>query len=97
MLCPLELEQLELQNPFGRQAVETLMGSVGRAVRLLRTDGPSRVVDEVSGMTANLCDSLVEMMPKDERVMLAAADYQVAMQAHAEQRYLRVRGEPPGA
>jgi hypothetical protein len=178
VLCPLELEQLELQNPFGRQAVETLIGSVGKAVRLLRTDVASRVIDDVPGLTANLCDSLIEMMPKDERgdlwlgaswspllpapalparvhidrdlysafeglarslrppttpksdlfvgrvvelhgednadgvlegdvllvlqvgeelvrarVMLAAADYKVAVQAHSEQRYLRVRGE----
>jgi hypothetical protein len=27
------------------------------------------------------------------RVMLSASDYKTAMQAHAEQRYLRVRGE----
>ncbi len=178
VLCPLELEQLELQNSFGRQTVETLIGSVGKAVRLLRTDGPNRIVDEVPGITANLCDSLLEMMPKDERgdlwlgaswspllpapglparvnidrdlygafeglarslrpptvpktdlfvgrvvelhgednadgvlegdvilvlqvveelvrgrVMLSAPDYKVAMQAHSEQKYLRVRGE----
>lgn len=178
VLCPLELDQLDLKHAFGRQTVETLISVVSKAVRLLRTDGPGRVADEVQGITANLCDSLLEMMPADERadlwlsaswspllpapdlpsrvtidrdlysafemlarslrpptaprsdlfvgrvvelhgedneegtlegdvlvvlqvgdelvrarVVLSAADYKTAMQAHAEQRYLRVRGE----
>jgi hypothetical protein len=178
VLCPLELDQLELADPFGRKTVETLIGSVNKAVHLLRTDGAARVAEDVPALSANLCDALVDMMPKDERgdlwlgaswspllpapalptrvqidrdlyaafeglarslrpptlpkvdlfvgrvvelhgednadgalegdvllvvqvgeelvrtrVALTAVEYKVAMQAHVEQRYLRVRGE----
>jgi hypothetical protein len=69
--CPHDLPD-ELPGPgFGRRTVSRLMRSVSRTVRALVNVGPQAVVDSSEPLTtANLCEALVQMMPRDERTDL---------------------------
>lgn len=70
LLCPLDAPAAaDAEAPFGRRAVERLLGSIGRAVALVRQGELGRILDgpEPPVITANLCEALVEMMPSDQR------------------------------
>jgi hypothetical protein len=68
--CPIDLNQLSIDEHFGRETVQRLMRSVATTVYALRADGVAAILSQVETdplITANLCDALVEMMPSDER------------------------------
>jgi hypothetical protein len=72
--CPHDLPDELPGVGFGRRTVSRLMRSVSRTVRAIVSIGPQAVVDADNGgeplTTANLCEALVEMMPRDERTDL---------------------------
>lgn len=70
--CPHDLpDELPGTTSFGRRTVTRLMRSVGTTVRMLLGAGPRVIVDAATPITtANLCEALVQMMPRDERTDL---------------------------
>jgi len=69
--CPHDLPDELPGTAFGRRAVGRLMRSVGRAVQTLIRVGPQPLVDaEEPVVTSNLCEALLQMMPRDERTDL---------------------------
>ncbi|MBK9260502.1 MAG: hypothetical protein IPM54_11810 [Polyangiaceae bacterium] len=70
--CPHDLPDELPVTQFGRRTVVRLMQSVTRTVQTLVRLGPQAIVDAHAPMTtANLCEALVQMMPRDERTDLA--------------------------
>lgn len=55
-------------SSFGRRATEYLFASVGRLADTIRQDAVDSLLQEGTGpvVSANLCEALVELMPKDE-------------------------------
>jgi hypothetical protein len=69
--CPHDLPEELPGMSFGRRSVARLMRSVGWTVQTLARLGPQAVLDAREPMTtANLCEALVQMMPRDERTDL---------------------------
>jgi hypothetical protein len=69
--CPHDLPDELPGLGFGRRTVTRLMRSVGRTMRVLVGVGPEAVVDATEPLiTANLCEAIVQMMPRDERTDL---------------------------
>jgi hypothetical protein len=55
-------------SSFGRRATEYLFASVGRLAAAIRQDAVAHLIEADTGpiVSANLCEGLVELMPKDE-------------------------------
>lgn len=69
--CPHDLPDELPGLGFGRRTVSRLMRSVSWTVKALVSVGPQAVVDATAPLTtANLCEALVQMMPRDERTDL---------------------------
>lgn len=69
--CPHDLPDEVPGTGFGHRAVGRLMRSVGQAVQTLIRVGPTPLVDsEEPIVTSNLCEALLQMMPRDERTDL---------------------------
>lgn len=68
--APLDLHaQLDPTDvPFGRRATTYLFAATAHLAQSIRRGEPDRVLDDAAGplVSANLCESLVEMMPPDE-------------------------------
>lgn len=68
VVCPHDLPDELPGQGFGRRTVARLMSSVNQATKALVSIGPAAVVEAREPLiTANLCDALVQMMPRDER------------------------------
>ena len=68
VICPHDLPDELPGLGFGRNTVARLIRSIDRTVRALVSLGPGAVVNTPEPLiTANLCDALVQMMPRDER------------------------------
>lgn len=69
--CPHDLPDELPGTGFGRRTVSRLMRSVGYAVQALTRVGPQSLLDaEEPIVTSNLCEALLQMMPRDERTDL---------------------------
>ncbi|MEZ4300604.1 MAG: hypothetical protein R3B70_37045 [Polyangiaceae bacterium] len=69
--CPHDLPDDLPGAGFGRRSVGRLMRSVGQAVQTILRVGPQRLVEtEEPIVTSNLCEALLQMMPRDERADL---------------------------
>ncbi len=69
--CPHDLPEELPGLGFGRRTVNRLMRSVSRTMKALVSVGPAAVVATGEPLiTANLCEALVQMMPRDERTDL---------------------------
>lgn len=69
--CPHDLPDDLPGVGFGRRTVNRLMRSVSQTMKALVSLGPAAVFDADEPLiTANLCDALVQMMPRDERTDL---------------------------
>jgi hypothetical protein len=69
--CPHDLPDELPGLGFGRRTVSRLMRSVSQTVRALVSVGPQAVIDAGEPLTtANLCEALVQMMPRDEHTDL---------------------------
>ncbi len=68
--APLDIdnEPPSSEAPFGRRVTSYLLTAVNQIATAIRRGEPNRVVDESGDalVSANLCESLVEMMPTDE-------------------------------
>jgi hypothetical protein len=68
VICPHDLPDELPGLGFGRRTVARLMRSVDRTTKALVSVGPTAVVEAGEPfITANLCEALVQMMPRDER------------------------------
>jgi hypothetical protein len=68
---PLEVDQIDLlasgETPFGRKTTAHLLGATHQLVTALSNGDIRKIVDgENSIVSANLCDALIEMAPRDE-------------------------------
>lgn len=65
--CPLDLPEELPGTGFGRRSVGRLMTTIGRTVQTLIRVGPQPLIDAKEPIvTSNLCDALLQMMPRDE-------------------------------
>ncbi|HSN96983.1 MAG TPA: hypothetical protein VLS89_01755, partial [Candidatus Nanopelagicales bacterium] len=67
------LPLFEGEEPFGRKATTLLIRSMARVVEAIRTDDLQALTEPRPGevvVSANLCEAILEMMPKPEDVSL---------------------------
>ena len=69
--CPHDLPDELPGSGFGRRTVARLMRTVGRAVDTIVRVGPQPLLDASEPViTSNLCEALLQMMPRDEKTDL---------------------------